>query len=448
MRYFFKKQENLTLKILPEFEVNINTLSHDGRGIAIIQGKTAFIQGALAGETIKCKITRQHRRYYEGIVLDVITPSPERVNPHCTHFNICGGCSLQHMDTMTQINWKQKVLLEQLQHFGKVIPEEVLAPISGKTYGYRGKARLGARFVIKKDKLLVGFREKFSNYLADISSCAVLHPTIGEKLVDLQVLIRSLSSYQHIPQIEVARGDDITALIFRHLEPLHENDLQKLRDFGQKHHFAIYLQPNPPEKIHKLWPLDDSLNLSYTLPEFAIELAFEPTTFTQVNSEINRSMVSLAISLLNIKPTDIILDLFCGMGNFSLPIAKFAKKVIGVEGNEVLVKKARENAVLNNIENTEFFTANLMSDTLAEPFLQQKYDKILIDPPRTGAKEILMYLPTLQAKTIVYVSCNPATLARDAGELVHNQGYQLKKVGIINMFPHTSHVEAISLFQK
>lgn len=428
----------------PEITLDINKLSHDGRGVSHIDGKTTFVHGAIAGEKVICKVTYQHRRYNEGKVIDVITPAPERTTPACAHFGTCGGCSMQHIEMESQIKFKQNALLEQLTHFGNVTPEIILPPITGKPWGYRGKARLGVRYVIKKNKLLVGFREKLSNYLAEIEHCPVLHPSIS--IADLSKLITGLSQYEHIPQVEVAVGDDITALIFRHLQPLPAEDIQQLIDFGKSSGLHIFLQPNPPEKTHKIYP-DQNEKLSYCLPDFEITMQFHPLVFTQVNSEINLLMIKQAIQLLDPNANERILDLFCGIGNFTLPIARFAKQVIGIEGSQEMVKYAEENAQFNHINNTQFYAANLMKPCENDAWMNQQYDKILLDPPRSGAKEIIPYFSKFAAKKVVYVSCNPSTLARDAGELV-KLGYRLKKVGIINMFPHTSHIETIALFEK
>jgi 23S rRNA (uracil1939-C5)-methyltransferase len=441
-----KRSRNRTY---PEVIATINSLSHEGRGITSIQDKTTFIHGALPHEKVLCKITKYHRRFNEGKVLQVLEPAPQRIEPRCPHFGICGGCSMQHIDIDYQIQLKQQTLLEQLKHFGHVEPESLLPPLTGNPWGYRGKARLGVRYVIKKEKLLVGFRENSSNYLADIETCAVLHPTVGTRIQALSELIASLTLYDQMPQVEVAVGEKATALIFRHMAPLPENDIEKIRQFGEKYLFHIYLQPNPPELPHLLWPSNNvHERLSYTLPDYQLEMLFFPLDFTQVNSEINRLMIKQALQLLDLTSTDHVLDLFCGLGNFTLPIARFAEHVTGIEGSQEMVKRAEENAVHNNIQNTSFYAANLMAPIESTNWLQRKYDKILLDPPRTGAKEIIGFFPQLSPKKIVYVSCNPATLARDAKELVHTQGYQLKKAGVINMFPHTSHIEAIALFEK
>lgn len=426
----------------------INNLSHDGRGLAEYQQKKVFITGALPQEEVSFTIIKKHRSYYEAQVLEVFNAASERVTPPCTHFGICGGCQLQHMSMQFELNFKQQTLLTQLKHFGRVTPLKIFAPLTALDLGYRRKARLGVKFVIKKDKLLVGFRERASAYLAELKSCKVLHPKIGEHLETLSILIRSLEAYQHIPQIEVAMGDEEVALIFRHLTSLSLADQEKLIHFAKEHQFQIYLQPNSPAKIQKLWPQDQNHRLSYTLPDFNLQFLFHPLDFTQINLEMNRLMVKHAIDALDIQSTDNVLDLFCGIGNFSLALAKHAASVVGVEGSEEMVERATANAIHNNICNTRFYAHNLMSPELATNWLQNSYDKILLDPPRTGAKEILSYCAQTDAKKIVYVSCNPATLARDAGELVHQHGYQLSEIRMINMFPKTSHIEAIALFEK
>lgn len=428
--------------------VQVHGLSHDGRGIATINQKTTFLNGALQGETVTYRIHQKRGSYQEGEALDIIEASPERTEPPCQHFGLCGGCSLQHMSIQQQLALKQQTLLEQLQHFGRVTPHHVLAPLMANATGYRRKARLGVKYVIKKNKLLVGFREKNSNYLAELERCAVLHPSVGEHLHDFSALISSLDQYRSIPQIEVAIGDTDTALVFRHMEPLSDSDKQKLTTFGAEKNFHIYVQPNSPLPIEKIWPASGIDRLTYTLPDDELTFLFHPLDFTQINLEMNRLMVRQAIALLDLSANDAVLDLFSGIGNFTLPMAKRAKHVTGVEGGEEMVKRAFNNAAYNHLSNVDFFAANLMEPSAAAPWINKQYDKILLDPPRAGAKEILPYIDKWQAKRIVYVSCNPATLARDAGELVHQYGYQLTHAGIMNMFPHTAHIEAMAVFEK
>jgi 23S rRNA (uracil1939-C5)-methyltransferase len=434
----------------PLLSTTITALSHDGRGIAASdKHKTTFISGALIGEEITFRLTKKHSRYNEGRVVDILKASLDRVTPECPHFQVCGGCSMQHIRMSVQIEQKQKILLEQLKHFGHLEPAEVLAPISAQTSGYRRKARLGVRYVVKKGKVFVGFREKASNVLTDIETCLVLHPSISKFIPEISPLITSLSQYQTIPQIDVAVGDHVSALVFRHLQPLAEDDLEKLTAFGKKHQVEIYLQPNPPEKFFKLWPQDENHLLTYALPDYQLEMRFHPLDFIQVNNEINHLMIQQALRLLAPAADDIILDLFCGSGNFTLPLARSSQAVIGIEGSDEMVSRAKDNALHNQMTNTEFYRANLAEIPKMPPsWMQRKYTKILLDPPRTGAKEILPLIAKFSPTTIVYVSCNPATLARDAGELVHKHGYKLRKVGVINMFPHTSHIEAIALFEK
>lgn len=456
-----KKNDNLDKKI-NLYTAEIRALSHDGRGIATIDNKTTFLAGALPGETVHYNIHQKKAQFNEGSILEVITPSPERATPPCEHFGVCGGCSLQHMNPRMQLELKQQTLLDQLKHFGQVVPESILPPLSANTEGYRRKARLGVKFVIKKDKLLVGFREKSSSYLADLKRCVVLHPAIGERFDELSALIRSLEAYRHIPQIEVAIGDTDVALVFRHMEPLSEDDKNKLVAFGEKFEFHIYLQPNPPEKVHRIWPGDNDASLdpahqsqktqpgyiSYTLPDENLEFLFHPLDFTQVNLEMNRLMVHQAISLLDLQATDQVLDLFCGIGNFTLPLARHAQHVTGIEGGDEMVKRGQANAEHNQISNVTFYAANLFEPGTTSPWMKQSYNKILLDPPRAGAREILPFCAASGASRIVYVSCNPATLARDAGDLVNVYGYKLVAAGVMNMFPHTAHIEAMAVFEK
>jgi 23S rRNA (uracil1939-C5)-methyltransferase len=351
-----------------------------------------------------------------------------------------------HVDM--QLALKQQTLLDQLKHFGKVTPQTILPPLTSNSLGYRRKARLGVKYVIKKSKLLVGFREKSSRYLADLEHCVVLHPSVGNRLGKLSHLISSLTQFRTIPQIEIAIGDVDVALVFRHLEDLPASDLQKLRDFGKIQQCHIYLQPNPPAMTHKIWPEDTIERLTYTLPHEGLEFLFHPLDFTQINLDINRQMVTQAIELLSLQQHETVLDLFCGIGNFTLPMAHLADHVTGIEGGETMIKRAEENALHNKITNVTFYTANLENPILEAPWAKKSYDKLLLDPPRVGAKNILSLIPMFGAKRIVYVSCNPATLARDAGELVHQHKYNLKSVGIMNMFPHTSHIEAMAVFEK
>ncbi|MFN7096263.1 MAG: 23S rRNA (uracil(1939)-C(5))-methyltransferase RlmD [Gammaproteobacteria bacterium] len=428
------------------FTASIIDLSHDGRGVAHINGKTTFISGALPQETVTAQYTNKRSQFDEAKMIDVITASTERAQPPCQHFGVCGGCSLQHMSPTLQIQHKQQTLLNQLQHFGHITPEQILPPITGPTLGYRRKARLGVRYVRKKQRLLVGFREMNGRYLADLQQCEVLDPRVGKKLTELATLIGKLKHYDHIPQIEVAAGDKQVALIFRHMVTLDEDEKQQLCDFGQVHQFDIYLQPAGMDSIHKIFPDDNSLRLSYTLQNEDLELLFHPADFTQVNSNINQQMIQQALHLLALSPTDNVLDLFCGLGNFTLPMAKHCQHVTGIEGDAAMVKRGYENAAHNKLNNVTFYSANLMEDFTHAPWFKADYDKVLLDPPRAGAQEIVTHLAKLHVKRIVYVSCHPATLARDAGILMQH-GYRLKCVGVMDMFPHTEHVESIAMFE-
>jgi 23S rRNA (uracil1939-C5)-methyltransferase len=430
--------------------ISITGLTHDGRGIAVsADGKKIFIENALPGEVVAFKLTKKHPRFNEGETTEIITPAAERVTPACTHFGICGGCSMQHMAVDAQVAVKQKILLDQLNHFGNVFPAQVVAPLSGNPFGYRRKARLGVRIDKKKNRVLVGFREKATNFLSDIAYCPVLHPRVGNKLIVLATLIQSMETREHIPQIEVAIGDAAAALVFRHLQPLPEQDVAKLCEFGAQHEFHIYTQPNAPAPYQSLWPEQKPKMLSYFLPDYALEMQFKPWDFTQVNGEINPLLIQRALEFLDVQAGDNVLDLFCGLGNFTLPIARSAQSVTGIEGSQEMVQRAQDNAMHNNIHNAQFHTANLAEIPPTRPtWMRCQYDKILLDPSRTGAKEIMKLFSVFAAHRIVYVSCNPATLARDAGELVNTLGYKLKKVGVINMFPQTSHIEAIALFEK
>jgi 23S rRNA (uracil1939-C5)-methyltransferase len=436
-------------KQLPETPepASIETLSHDGRGIARRDGKTTFIDNALPGEEVMFKFTYMRRKFDEGKAVEIVTASPDRVTPPCEHSTLCGGCSLQHMSPAVQVARKEAVLREQLQHFGGLEPEEWLPPLTGPVTGYRSKARLGVKYVEAKGETLVGFREKRNSFIAQLRTCEVLIPDVGHRLSELRTLMHSLESRSRIPQIELAAGDDDVALIIRHLDPLPEADQQALVGFCQNLGWHCYLQPGNESTVHRVWPEDGEQRLYYSHPSAGVELAFHPTDFTQVNAEINRKMVPLALDLLDISPEHTVLDLFCGLGNFTIPAAKRAGKVVGVEVSQAMVERGYENARRNGLENLEFHAWDLSQDVSGQAWARQTYDRILIDPPRTGALEMVKLMPRLGASKIVYVSCNPATLARDAGELMA-LGYRLKAAGVMDMFPHTTHVESIAVFEK
>lgn len=444
-----KRREKLQAR--PPVELVIERLSHEGRGIARLDGKLIFVQGALPGETVRATYTFTHKKYDEARTLEVLSASVDRVEPPCAHFSLCGGCSLQHLSRAAQIAFKQGVLEEQLKHFGGIEPEQWLPPLLDAELGYRRKARLGVKFVIKKEALLVGFREKQSGFLADIERCVVLDERVGNTLMALREVINGLEKRACIPQIEVAAGDEEVALIFRHMEALPEPDVAALTAFSTERHWQLYLQPAGPDSVHRVWPPRHEepceSRLHYALPDFGLQLAFHPLDFTQVNAGINRRMLNLALELLDPQPEDRVLDLFCGLGNFTLPLATKAKTVIGVEGVQAMADRGTENARRNNLGNVSFYAQDLTADFSQQPWARQGFDRILIDPPRSGAQEIVHYLPKFGARRVVYVSCNPATLARDAG-LMKEAGYRLTKAGVMDMFTHTTHVESIAVFDK
>jgi len=431
----------------------IEAMSHDGRGIAHIDGKVTFIARALPGEEVMFRYTMKRGKFDEGDAIEVLKASPQRIEPRCPHFGVCGGCSLQHLSPEDQISAKQERLLENLKHLGKVTPGEVLPPLTAEAWGYRRKARLGVKFMRREEVVRVGFREKHSAFLTDAKQCDVLNEAIDSRLTQFGELVNRLSVRDKIPQIEVAVGDEQIALVFRHLEPLSDDDEQHLRAYGERENLGIFVQPKGPKTIRRLWPevsenQTDDFVLSYTLPAYDVTLQFLPTDFTQVNAELNIKMIDRAVDMLELGPDDRVLDLFCGLGNFSLPMARKAGIVVGVEGEESLVEKARENAQRNNIQNAEFHMADLNGDLAAEPWYGEGFNKLLLDPPRSGAPVVVEKLLQPLPERIVYVSCDPATLARDAGVLVNQHGYTLVSAGVMDMFPHTAHVESIALFTR
>lgn len=429
----------------PLCEARSETLSAEGRGVAHIDGKTVFIDGALAGERVLFRYLRRRGRFDEGVAARVLEPSLMRVPPPCPHFGVCGGCSLQHLASGAQIEHRQRVLLDQLLHLGQVRPETVLPPITGPLWGYRRKARLSVKYVAKKGGILAGFKEKGGQWIADLGRCEVLHPSIGLRLNELRLLVQGLSVARAIPQIEIAVGDEESAIVIRHLTPLTSADEDNLKAFSDRTGIAVYLQAGGPETLVRLWPPGDPM-LCYTLPG-QVEIRFLPLDFTQVNAEINRALVERVLALLEPLASERVLDLFCGLGNFTLPLARHAGFVTGVEGERTLVERARANAAANGIMNIEFQACDLDDDTGPLPIAADAYDKVLLDPPRTGASQILRCLPLVAVKRLTYVSCNPATLARDSGILVREKGMRLVAAGVLDMFPHTSHVESIAVFE-
>ncbi len=433
------------------FTVHIYDLTHEGQGVARRDGKAVFVEGGLPGETVECVYTVRRNRRDEAQAVNILTAAPERVEPRCGHYALCGGCSLQHLVPERQLAIKQRWLLDSLTHIGKVQPERVLEPLTGPLWNYRRRARLGVKYVTKKERVLVGFRERRSAFIADLRRCEVLDERIGGLLETLAGLIETLSIRDRIPQIEVAGGDDAMGLNFRVLAPPSEADLAALHQFGQRHGLTLYLQPGGPDSVQQLadfganLPQEAMSALHYRLPAFDLNMAFQPWHFIQINAAINRELVSRVVELLDIAPEDRVLDLFCGLGNFTLALARRAREVVGVEGDAGLVAWARRNAALNGIENAAFHAADLASDLADQPWLSGGCDRVLLDPPRSGALEMLPKVAALGARRIVYVSCHPATLARDVGELVHRFGYRLESAGVVDMFPHTAHVESIAV---
>ncbi len=429
---------------LPEaiFQAHIDKLTHDGRGIAFVDGRAVFIEGALPGEKVTFRYTEMRRDYACGKVVEVVAAAPDRVDPPCSAFGRCGGCSLQHVSHDAQIRMKQDLLTEQMRRIGKIPQFELWPPLTGPEWGYRRKARLGVRYVRNKQNVLVGFRERGSGKVAEIDACLTLHPKVGKRLQDLSLLVEDLSIREQLPQIEVAIGDNRSALVFRVLQPPTEADRSRLAEFGRNFDFDVYLQPGGPDSLEALTPPDPPL-LHYRLPG-EILLWFGPLDFTQVNADLNRRMIERVLEALDPRPNETILDLFCGLGNFTLPLARRAARVVGVEGNPRAVDMGHYNATANQIENVRFHCCDLTQELDDQPWARCQYDKILLDPARSGALELMKWLPRWRPKRIVYVSCNPATLARDVGQLVHEHGFHLNRAGIIDMFPHTAHVESVA----
>nr|WP_255774936.1 23S rRNA (uracil(1939)-C(5))-methyltransferase RlmD [Caballeronia sp. SL2Y3] len=441
--------------------MEIDALDMDARGVGRTvnedgePGKVIFVEGALPGERVSYSSYRKKPSFEQAQVVKVLREAVIRTKPKCQFFGTCGGCSMQHLDVRAQIAVKQRVLEDNLQHLAKLRAETMFRPIHGPSWGYRYRARLTVRHVEKKGGVLVGFHERKSSYVADMASCEVLPPHVSAMLVPLRHLVAGLSIRDRMPQIELAVGSDVTALVLRILEPLTEADEALLRAFADEHNVQFWLQPKGPDTVYPFYPLDRELG--YTLPEFDIRMPFKPTDFTQVNHQINRVLVSRALSLLAAERTDRVLDLFCGIGNFTLPLARVSREVVGIEGSEALTARALENAKANGVDgHTSFACRNLFEVTADDMRALGRFDKFLIDPPREGALAVSKALADIAQsgddamlpKRIVYVSCNPATLARDAGLLVHEAGYRMKGAGVVNMFPHTSHVESIALFER
>ena len=457
--------------------LQIDSLDLDARGVArSASGKVVFVDDALPGERVQARIARSKRNWEQGRAIAWDRPASSRVEPRCPHFGVCGGCSMQHVDGSAQIAFKQRVLEDDLWHLSRLRPQTLLRPIAGPGWGYRTRARLTVRVVPKKGGVLVGFHERRSSYVADMRSCAVLPSRVSDLLLPLRQLVAGLSQPERIPQIELAMGDTVVALVLRHLEPLTDADGQRLRQFAAQHAVQWWLQPKGPDSVALLDP--DSEELAYALPEFGVRMPFRPTDFTQVNPAVNRVMVARALRLLDPQPGERVIDWFCGLGNFTLPIATRTRQVLGVEGSAALVARALDNAFRNDLQDRASFAArNLFEVTAADLRAFGEADRWLIDPPREGALALCKALAELAGapddaspqaqqpgavpqagapveepfrlpRRIVYVSCNPATLARDAGLLVHQAGYVLRAAGVMNMFPQTAHVESMALFER
>ncbi|MBS7838587.1 23S rRNA (uracil(1939)-C(5))-methyltransferase RlmD [Wohlfahrtiimonas chitiniclastica] len=431
------------------FEVAITDITHDGRGVAHVEGKVVFVNGALPDEVVMAQYVKSRKDYDEAKTIEVLKASPDRVAPLCDVFGTCGGCSLQHLDPEKQIYFKAKQLASNLKKQAKLDFDvaEQMPPLRSPSEHYRYKARLGVKYVAKKEKVLVGFREKFAPFIVDMDSCPVLEDKVANLLPALSTLIGGLTLLDKIPQIEVAIGSEQVALSFRVLETPTEEDEAKLKAFGIEHNILIYLQPKNEASTYLLSDVEDRDDLlNYQLLD-RLTMAFKPYHFTQVNPMINQQMVKQALDLLKLQKDETVLDLFCGLGNFTLPLALEAGKVIGVEGDQSLTEWAAKNAARNGLENVDFYCTDLTQNQDDADWMQLKYDAILVDPPRSGALEMMPYLGKLAPKRILYVSCHPATLARDLAELVQ-YGYEVTNAGVMDMFPHTAHVESMALLVK
>jgi 23S rRNA (uracil1939-C5)-methyltransferase len=459
--------ETTTEKQWPDNALTIESMDLEAQGVGHrADGKVVFVDGALPFEVVRANVHRKKDNWEKASLLEVLQESSQRVTPGCPHFGLhagaCGGCKMQHLDASAQIAVKQRALEDNLWHLGKVKAETILRPIQGPAWGYRFRARLSVRYVVKKGEVLVGFHERKSRYVADMRQCPILPPHVDAMLMPLRKLIGSMEARETLPQIELACGDHVTALVLRHMEPLSEHDMAALRTFAQKHQVQWWLQSKGPDTVRLM---DGALGeaLSYDLPEFGITMPFKPTDFTQVNPHINRVLVTRALRLLDVQPSERVIDWFCGLGNFTLPLATLAREVLGIEGSEALVVRSGENYGFNQAHRdkplapTSFVARNLFEMTPELLRQDGSADKWLVDPPREGAFSLVQALaelhqqPELRAgwtppKRIVYVSCNPSTLARDAGVLVNAAGYRMSFAGAVNMFPHTAHVESMAVF--
>ena len=430
-------------------EALIESIDQEGVGVAHVDGKVTFIDGGVTGERVLFTRRRSRGNFDLGTVTQVLRESSQRVTPRCRYFGVCGGCAMQHVDPAAQVAAKQRVLEDNLARIGKVAVEQLLPPVIGPAWGYRNRARLSVHYVVKKGVVLVGFHERRSSFVADTLSCEVLPPAVSRLLPELREMFTGMQARDRLPQIELAVGDAVTVFVLRHLVPIPEDDAAKLRAFADRHAIQWWLQPKGPETAHPFYPLEAPA-LDYALPEFGLRLAYRPTEFTQVNAGVNRVLVRRAVDLLDPRPGERVADLFCGIGNFTLALASCGADVIGMEGSPALVQRAIDNARANGLESrARFIVHDLYGDAPGALARLGPVDKLLIDPPRDGAMEICKSLDEARLpERIAYVSCSPATLARDAGVLVNLKGYRLTRAGVVNMFPHTGHVESIALFEK
>ena len=425
---------------------DIVDLSHEAQGVARLEGKAVFVADALPGERVMLRRVRRHRSFDEAVLEDVLVASPDRVVPPCPHYGSCGGCALQHLAPAAQLAFKQGQLLENLARLGSVQPDQVLEPLAGPVWGYRRRARLGIKYVPRKGRVLVGFRERAAPFVTDLHECRVLAPPLGELIDPLAALVGSLSIATRVPQAEVAAADNGCALVLRVLDPPQEADLERMREFERAHGARIYLQPGGPATVEPLTPGREPLR--YALPPFDVTLEFEPTDFVQVNAVLNVAMVTRAMDLLDVRPGESVLDLFCGLGNFSLPLARRAGQVTGVEGDAGLVSRAASNSARQGFDNVTYLVGDLAAPALDSPWATRAYDRVLLDPPRAGARAVLPVVGGCGAGRVVYISCHPGSLARDAGILVRDHGFRLVAAGVMDMFPHTIHVEAMAVFER
>ena len=429
-------------------EANIVDITLEGKGVADQEGKVVFVPFTIPGERVSFERARRKKKFDEAKLIEVLEASPDRVTPQCEYFTHCGGCSIQHISEQAQIEFKQKSVIDTLHRIGKVTPENVLAPVVDKAWGYRRRARLAVKYVEKKGRALVGFREYSAPFVADMWSCEVLHPDIASLIKPLSNMISQFSIKDKLPQVECSVAENATALVFRVLAEPSEQDIDMLAEFAQQYSVRVYLQSKGPSTVT---PLNNEIfepPLAYSLPPFGIKMEFLPIDFIQVHNEINQKMVQQAIDWLQLEDDQHVLDLFCGLGNFSLPVAQHVASVFGIEGDKDLVDRARHNAHINNLQNVEFKKEDLFKIDGKCAWLAKQWDAVIIDPPRAGAREVIELISKINPSKLLYISCHPGTLARDADVLVNTLGYRMEKMNVLNMFPHTGHVETMALFVK